>query len=435
MGINQNLRNPFVVNYNLSVQHQIGSNFSVEVAYVGNHAYRLLNIADANQSPLGAGWCLNALTTAQIADACGPNRPPVSGSPCVIGTNCPFNLQAVQEARPFFTKFPYAGFINQVTNRSHSNYNSMQVTITKRMSQGLSFTTGYTYAHGLDNGSLNRFGLQPQDSNHPEFEYGASDFDIRHRLTFTSTYNIPGKKGFGQLLEGWQINGIFTYETPQPWVAFDPNDNISGTGENVDRWNIFGNALDFPSGKEGFPLCTGFTYDPGTRTYGTGGVTCNVTNPYGSQPFAATASELSGCVNNAFNPPAGLPQSATLASFGCYVSTNGKSFLVPPALGSFGNMGRNIFRDSGFRDLDLSIFKNFKFRERFGAQFRWEIFNVLNQPQVVNPYGSSSAINAGNSLGLGNLGAPGVTPDIGAGNPLIGTGSQRVMQLGLKLTF
>ena len=430
MGINKNLRNPFVVNYNLSVQHQIGSNLSVEVAYVGNHAYRLLNFADANQSPLGAGWCLNTLTATQIADACSS----VASTPGTPLSS--FSLQAAQEARPFFTKYPYAGFVNQVTNRSHSNYNSLQVTITKRMSQGLSFTTGYTYAHGLDNGSLNRFGLQPQDSNNPEFEYGASDFDIRHRLTFTSTYNIPGKKGFGQLLEGWQINGIFTYETPQPWIAFDPNDNISGTGENADRWNIFGDALDFPSGKEGLPQCTGFTYDPGTGKYGTGGVTCNVVNPYGSQPFAATASELNGCVSHASTPPAGSSATlATLASFGCYISTNGKSFVVPPALGSFGNMGRNIFRDSGFRDLDLSIFKNFKFRERFGAQFRWEIFNVLNQPQVVNPYGSSSAINAGNSLGLGNLGAPGVTPDIGAGNPLIGSGSQRVMQLGLKLTF
>ena len=416
MGINKNLLSPFVVNYNLSVQHQIGSNFSVEVAYVGNRGYRLLNFADANQSPLGAGWCLNALTAAQLADACGPTATP--------GT---YNPQATQEARPFFTKFPYLGFVNQITNRSYSNYNSMQVTITKRMSQGLSFTTGYTYAHGLDNGSLNRFGLQPQDSNHPEFEYGPSDFDIRHRLTVTATYNIPGKKGFGQLLEGWQINSIFTYETPQPWIAFDPSDNISGTGENVDRWDIFGSALDFPSGKEGFPYCTAA---PGSATFDATTVTCNITNPYGVQtlPAAANASAVSGCAAKA-------PSAATLLSFGCYVSTNGKSFIVPPALGSFGNMGRNIFRDSGFHDLDLSIFKNFKFRERFGAQFRWEVFNVLNQPQVVNPYGSSSAINVGNAFGAGNLGAPGVTPDIGAGNPLIGSGSQRVMQLGLKLTF
>jgi hypothetical protein len=432
MGINQNLRSPFVVNYNLSVQHQIGSNFSVELAYVGNRSYRLLNWADANQAALGAGWCLNALTAAQLADACGPNRPidPVSSTPCVIGTNCPYNPQATQEARPFYTRFPYLGFINQITNRSYSRYNSMQVTITKRMSQGLSFTTGYTYAHGLDTGSLNRFGGLPQDSNNPQLEYGPSDTDIRHRLTVTATYNIPGIKGFGQILEGWQINTIVTYQTPQPWIAFDSSDFISGTGENADRWNIVGDALDFPSGKNGNPRCAvtapGLPFTPAN-------VACGFTTAYVSGdgvPLSAaqTSSAIAGCIANA-------PSAATLASFGCYVSPNGKSFIVPPALGHFGNMGKNIFRDSGFRNWDLSVFKNFRFRERFGAQFRWEVFNLLNQPQIANPWGSGSWLNSGNSLGSPAFGAPGSTPDVGYGNPLIGSGSSRVMQLGLKLTF
>ncbi len=354
---------------------------------------------------------MNKLTAAQVADACGPNATPG------------YNPQATQEARPFFTKFPYLGFINQVTNRSHANYNSMQVTLTKRMSQGLSFTTGYTYAHGLDNGSLNRFGGLPQDSNNPQLEYGPSDFDIRHRLTVTATYNIPGKKGFGQILEGWQINTIVTYETPQPWIAFDNGDNISGTGELADRWDIFGSADDFRSGKNSIPFCTSF---PST-------VSCGFTTPYVGPPgvplsAAATSAAASLCAAHA-------PSPQTLASFGCYISSNGKSVIVPPALGTFGNMGRNIFRDSGFQNWDLSIFKNFKFRERFGAQFRWELFNLLNQPVISNPWGSGSWLNSGNSLGSPAFGAPGSTPDVGYGNPLIGSGSSRVMQLGLKLTF
>jgi len=94
--------------------------------------------------------------------------------------------------------------------------NSLQVTLTQRTSHGLSFTAGYTFAHGLDNGSLNRFGLLPQNSNNPGAEYGSSDFDIRQRFTLTTTYNIPGVKGYGQLLEGWQINSIYTYQTAQP---------------------------------------------------------------------------------------------------------------------------------------------------------------------------------------------------------------------------
>jgi hypothetical protein len=406
MGLDRNLRYPYVVGYNLSIQHQFGSNLSLEVGYVGNHGYRLLNFADINQAPLGSGWCLNKLMPAQLADACGPNATPGS-----------YNGQAVQEARPFFTKFPYLGFINQATNRSYSNYNSVQLTLTKRMSQGLSFTGGYTFAHGLDNGSLNRFGGLPQDSTRPDLEYANSDFDIRHRFTFTTTYNVPGKKGYGQMLEGWQINSIITVETAQPWASFDSGDNISGTGENADRWDIVGNAADFTSGKQSIPYCFKGA--------------CSIQNPYGlpqTLSAAATASAISGCAGSA-------PSATTLANFGCYVSSNGKSFIVPPPLGQFGNMGRNIFRDTGFHNWDLSLFKNFTFHERFGAQFRWEVFNVLNKPQIANPYGSSSFVNSGNALGVFGLGFPGLTPDFAAGNPLIGSGSPRVMQLGLKLTF
>jgi hypothetical protein len=431
MGTNPNLRSPFVANYNLSVTHTFGSNLSVEVGYVGNHGYRLLNFADINQSPLGAAYCLNTLAAAQAADACGPNRALVAGVPCIVSTNvainnCPANGQATQEARPLFTKFPYLGFINYVTNKSHSRYDSIQVSVNKRMSHGLTFNAGYTYAHGLDNGSLNRFGGLPQDSNKTQAEYASSDFDIRHRLTLTATYNIPGIKGFAQMLEGWQINSIVNLQTAQPWAAWDGGDNISGTGENADRWDIFGNPADFPSGKVSIPYC-----GSGGAPFTAANVSCNITTVYGPVPLSAsaTSSAIAGCIAHS---PAGAP----LASTGCYVSTNGNSFLVAPALGTYGNMGRNIFRDSGLYTVDLSVFKNFKFKERYGAQFRFEAFNIANRPTGANPYGASSFVNSGNGFpGGGTLGYAGLTPDWAAGNPLIGSGSQRVIQLGLKLIF
>ena len=98
-------------------------------------------------------------------------------------------------------------------------------------------------------------------------------------------------------------------------------------------------------------------------------------------------------------------------------------------------MGRNVLRDSGFKNWDLSIFKNFTFKERYGIQARWEVFNILNHPLAANPSGASSSVNANNQLGGNAFGAAGQTPDFAAGNPLIGSGSQRVMQVGLKLTF
>jgi hypothetical protein len=119
---------------------------------------------------------------------------------------------------------------------------------------------------------------------------------------------------------------------------------------------------------------------------------------------------------------------------GCYVVDN--SVMVPPKLGTFGTMGRNIFRDSGFKNWDFSIFKSFTFKERYGAQFRVELFNLLNQPLIANPYGASNGSGLGNnSSATSTFGCGCATPDYAAGNPLVGSGSSRVMQLGLKLIF
>ena len=393
--------------------------------YVGNKGYRLLSFNDINAGLPGASRCLNAAALAgtgpQSLDACGPNAIGPNGTinpACVAAKNCSANPLALQEARPFYNKFPYLGFINFANNLSHSRYDSLQVSVTKRMSHGLSFNAGYTYGHGLDNGSLNRFSNSPQDANNIAGEYANSDFDIRNRFTFTATYDIPGIKGFGQLLEGWEINGIVNYETAQPWLAFDAGSDFSATGEFADRWNIKGPASNFVSGKESIPFCSGFPATP----------TCSVATIYG--PIAAPSAVTPSLCT------AAAADLNTLATAGCYVSPNGQSVLTPPAIGHFGDMGRNIFRDSGYKNLDFSVFKNFTFKERFHAQFRVEVFNVFNHPLAANPYGASSAVNAGDTLngGLG-FGAAGQTPDFAAGNPLIGSGSQRDMQLGLKLSF
>ena len=115
---------------------------------------------------------------------------------------------------------------------------------------------------------------------------------------------------------------------------------------------------------------------------------------------------------------------------------SGKSVMVPPKAGTFGTMGRNIFRDTGFKNVDFSVFKTIKFAERYSAQFRAEFFNVFNHPIIANPYGSANGSNLGdNPSNPGGFGGGGATPDVAAGNPLVGSGSNRVMQLGLKLTF
>jgi hypothetical protein len=86
--------------------------------------------------------------------------------------------------------------------------------------------------------------------------------------------------------------------------------------------------------------------------------------------------------------------------------------------------------------MDFSVFKNFKFKERYGVQFRAEFFNILNHPIAGNPYGASSNFNSNNDpSAIGSFGGSGGTPDVLAGNNVVGSGANRDIQLGLKLTF
>lgn len=413
-GMSPNLKTPYVVNYSLGVQHSFSGNLSLDVSYVGNEGNQLLALSDVNQ--------------------CLPNPDPTQ---CASGAS-----------RPYFAKFPYLQIINYQTNAAHSNYNSLQATLTKRTSHGLDFTVGYTYGHGLDNGSLNFQGLPPQNSRDQEAEYASSDFDIRHRLTATAGYAIPGKKGYGQALEGWKLNAIVTVEGSQPWLVFDGGSNHdfstggSGFGDLTDRWDFFGNTNDFGSGSSSIPFCNG-AGGIGTNTgcYTVSGITgivsCapgsdlvvngNTCTPGSSAGLPAASAMFGKCT-------AVAPDPSTLAIGGCYVK--GNSVMTPPTMGTFGTMGRNIFRDSGFKNVDFSVFKQFHFKERFGAEFRVELFNLFNHPNIANPYGSSNTSFLGaQAQNTSSFGCGCATPDVAAGNPLVGSGSSRVMQLGLKLTF
>ena len=129
------------------------------------------------------------------------------------------------------------------------------------------------------------------------------------------------------------------------------------------------------------------------------------------------------------------PDMNTLNAAGCYVK--GKSVMVPPANGTFGTMGRNIFRDAGFKNVDFSIFKTFRIRERYNATFRAEFFNVLNHPIFANPLGSVTGSAGGSdpSSGTSFGSAGGTTPDFAVGNPIVGSGDARLIQLGFKFTF
>jgi hypothetical protein len=105
---------------------------------------------------------------------------------------------------------------------------------------------------------------------------------------------------------------------------------------------------------------------------------------------------------------------------------NTEAFTSPDP-GQIGTAGRNSVRQPGIAQLDMGIFKSFKFAERYSVKFKWEVFNVFNHGMFAYETGN---VNSG---GFGKLFA---TPDVGTGlNPVLGTGAQRNMQFGLSVAF
>ncbi len=402
MSVDRNLTTPYVWNWTLSLQHAFTPNLTFELAYVGNHGGKLTGIRDINQPPVGSGWAASAIA-ACIA----------SGYTDAI--NCAPNTNAEALAVPFVNKFGEIGNIFNMANIYRSNYNGLQATLNSRNFHGLSMVAGYTWSHALDDVGANwDFGYGsglPQNAYNPGAEYANSDFDVRHRLTLSLTYAIPGKKGYAQALEGWELNSIVTLQSPQHWGAMDEGTDAAGIGalpvsppaNSPIRWDFFGDPNDFKSGPTGIPKYTA-----------------------GNLPAACTAKALA--------LDGGTPGAATAAVnlFGCYAK--GNSIMIPPALGTFGTMGRNIFPDSGFKNMDFSIAKNWHFGERFHAQFRAEFFNILNHPNFANPYGGQNGFGF-NDPSVGGFGCGCATPDVAAANPAVGSGGPRSVQLGLKLTF
>jgi hypothetical protein len=121
---------------------------------------------------------------------------------------------------------------------------------------------------------------------------------------------------------------------------------------------------------------------------------------------------------------------------GCYA--NGSSFLIPPAFGSYGTTASGMFGGMPYWNVDTSITKAFRFRERITAQFRAEFFNIFNHVNIANPYGEPGGGNgftdpsgtAGAGFGFQNS-----TPDVVSSNAVLGSGGPRAIQLGLKIIF
>jgi len=197
--VSQDLKLPYVENFNVNLEQQLGSTTIAQIGYVGTRGHRLALMRDINASTPGA--------------------------------------TLAQSRRPFATLYPDLAAINELESIGRSRYNSLQLSLIQSAWHGVSGRLSYTFSHAMDNGSEARNTL-PMIQNDIDADWGNAAFDIRHVLTAGFTYNVPAF-GSGRFGDGWQLNTIATFQSGTPFNITTGTD-ASGTGVRSDRPNLVG---------------------------------------------------------------------------------------------------------------------------------------------------------------------------------------------------
>ncbi len=202
------LKNPYVLNWNLAVQRELGWNTVFDIAYAGSRGDKLYEFRDENQP----------LATSDLTAPLDPRRP------------MPYLHQGL-------TWWGSSGF---------SDYHALQTKLEKRFTDGLTFLAAYTFSKTLDEASNASFGLGSSGlfrdaTRHPEWEKGLSDFDVRQRFVISYSYDLPfghGKQFIGNasklteaFIGGWQLIGNDAFQTGNPTTIVASFNSANSTGQ------------------------------------------------------------------------------------------------------------------------------------------------------------------------------------------------------------
>jgi hypothetical protein len=372
---------PYVQQWNLTVEHNLGTNTVLSVAYVGSKGTHLTDQRDLNQlqplplsqNPFGPG---QPITSANCSTLTGPNGSPVTGQAAInLGIACGNDPDPY---RPFIG-FGHTTFLESQAN---SDYNSLQAYLRRTVGR-LNFSLAYTYSHSLDDSS-DRYDSLFVNSYDLKQSYASSGFDETHSISASYVYNFPFFQHSSALLRdtlgGWELSGIGTFHSGNPFGVsngvFGDNAGVAngvGTGSYPD---ICGNIHAAPSETNVPGIIGPLLYNPG-----------------------------------AFCAPRGL---------------------------TFGNAGRDILRNPFFSNYDMGFFKDVPIHgEKIHVQFRAEAFNIFN----ITNLGVTSLTAYSNVVATGCYAGPynsaGDPSCISTNTFLHATSAHnpRIWQLGFKLVF
>lgn len=362
---------PVVYGWQISVQHMLPQDTLLQIGYVGNRSHHLSVLSNLNeQQPGSYGSCL--------------------GAQGVQFTTCPYRYSsdvgnATTPVEPVAAVVPYPGFSNSSftyqSDQANSAYDSLQVSVQRRMTKNLMYTIAYTFANANDIGSE----LQSPIVDHydPEYNRGAPDWLHHHVFTGTYDYDLPFFKQEsslrGAVLGGWSVTGVFSAETGVPNTIIDAGADVAGLGVDPVASTPAGGGASNGQHAELVPGCNP---NDGSRTKGQWFKTSCYVNP--------TAPAAPG--SNDFLEPRGI----------------------------LGNSGRNSLWGPGMWIWDAGLHKaGVVVKERLRYEFRAEGYNILNHP---SPNGIDNGIHDGTFGIINSVFQP-------------TSGSQRNLQLALRLLF
>lgn len=349
------LRTPYFHQFNASLQSALSPDLLLEVAYVGTRGHNLFRNVRINQARLAS-----------------PQQPIVNA---VTGQSITTNTPSNAPLRAPYQGVEIFGF-QQFQNSADSSYNSLQMSLTKRLSRRLQLLASYTYAKSIDNASGNVGGLDTTiilgNQLDDRANRGVSDFDRTHRFVLSYLWDLP-RPAFARrstagrlLLSGWQVAGIITAMSGQP---FDIVDGAAGSfyfGANPNS------PLSRPSWAPGATVATAISNVPPGYFF----------NPYAfARPIIQTGQVIP--------------------------SSNGSA--IAGAQGTdIGNVGRNVLRGPRQTNVDFSIIRRFPFGESRNIEFRAEFFNLFNSVNLANPVSNLNAAsidqNTGQIINPGDFG-------------------------------
>src|SRR5882724_11986647 len=213
-GIDPKIRTPYMQNFNLNFQQQIGKKVVFQLGYVGSNGHKLLRFRDINQPGH------EQITSADLACNCINDA----------------SLRALSTTGLFY--------IYWQESAGNSTYNSLQASLRVNDWHGLTSTLNYNWSHSIDDSSDSddfvQNAAQPTDSTRPESNRGNSNFDVRNRLTWNFIYNFPNPSAMKKLTNGWGLNGIVTVQSGQPFHLVFSEDDFDGSGQFFAKPDVVG---------------------------------------------------------------------------------------------------------------------------------------------------------------------------------------------------